>query len=128
MKRLAEPEDIGWAVRFLASKIRAGMFMGRRQGPSPPGPGTHDEGSIDDRTPTGREPMTVGNPPLHESALVGWRAKVGEVLAGPVSRRTALSADQVRLALAAIFFVSSVFYVVATIRRAVRDQTSLGGA
>ena len=33
MKRLAEPEDIGWAVRFLASEIiRAGMFMGPAAG------------------------------------------------------------------------------------------------
>jgi len=70
--------------------------------------------------------MTVGNPALHESALVGWRAKVGEALAGPVSRRTPLSADQVRLALALVFFVSSVYYVAATIRRAVRDQSSRG--
>jgi hypothetical protein len=57
---------------------------------------------------------------LQESALVGWRGKVGEALAGPLSRRTPLTADQVRIVLAAAFFASSVFYVVATVRRAVR--------
>lgn len=59
---------------------------------------------------------------LHESALVGWRGVVGEVLAGPLSRRTPLTADQVRIILAAAFFVSSTYYVVATLRRAVRDR------
>ena len=74
------------------------------------------------------KPMTGGNTPLHQSALVGWRGKVSEALAGPLSRRTPLSADQVRIALALTFFASSVFYVVATVRRAVRDRSSLGGA
>ena len=66
--------------------------------------------------------------PLHESALVGWRGKVGDALAGPVSHRTKLTADQVRLVLALVFFLSSVYYVVATVRRAVRDRSSSGGA
>ena len=59
---------------------------------------------------------------LHESALVGWRGKVSEALAGTLSRRTPLTADQVRIVLAAAFFASSTFYVVATVRRAVRDR------
>ena len=66
--------------------------------------------------------------PLHESALVGWRGKVGDALAGPVSHRTELTADQVRLVLGLVFFLSSVYYVVATVRRAVRDRSSSGGA
>jgi hypothetical protein len=66
--------------------------------------------------------------PLHESALVGWRGKVGDALAGPVSHRTKLTADQVRLVLGLVFFLSSVYYVVATVRRAVRDRSSSGGA
>ncbi|HEX2503162.1 MAG TPA: hypothetical protein VHK00_04405 [Miltoncostaeaceae bacterium] len=72
--------------------------------------------------------MTGGKTPLHRSALVGWRGKLSEALAGPLSRRTPLSADQVRIALALAFFASSVFYVVATIRRAVRDRSSFGDA
>ena len=66
--------------------------------------------------------------PLPESALVGWRGKVGDALAGPVSHRTKLTADQVRLVLGLVFFLSSVYYVVATVRRAVRDRSSSGGA
>ena len=53
------------------------------------------------------KPMTGGNTPLHQSALVGWRGKVSEALAGPLSRRTPLSADQVRIVLALTFFASS---------------------
>jgi hypothetical protein len=66
--------------------------------------------------------------PLHRSALVGWRGKVSEALAGPLSRRTPLSTDQVQIVLALAFFASSVFYVVATIRRAVRHRSGLGEA
>ena len=66
--------------------------------------------------------MTDSRTPLHRSALVGWRGKVSEALAGPVSHRTPLPAEQVRVALALAFFASSVFYVVATVRRAVRDR------
>jgi hypothetical protein len=45
---------------------------------------------------------------------------VSEAAAEPLARRTPLTADQVRLAFAAAFFASSVFYVVATVRRATR--------
>jgi hypothetical protein len=72
--------------------------------------------------------MTGGKTPLHRSALVGWRGKVSEALAEPLSRRTPLSADQVQIVLALAFFASSLFYVVATIRRAVRDRSSFGDA
>ena len=54
--------------------------------------------------------------------------QVGDALAGPVSHRTELTADQVRLVLGLVFFLSSVYYVVATVRRAVRDRSSSGGA
>jgi hypothetical protein len=72
--------------------------------------------------------MTGGKTPLHRSALVGWRGKVSEALAEPLSRRTPLSADQVQIVLALAFFASSLFYVVATIRRAVRDRSTFGDA
>ena len=52
------------------------------------------------------------------AGLQGWRAKVGDALAGPVSQRTPLSADQVRAGLGGVFFVLSVLYVVKTVRAA----------
>jgi hypothetical protein len=70
----------------------------------------------------------TGKVPLHESALVGWRSKLGDAVAGPVSQRTPLTADQVRLALGLAFFLSSVYYVVATVRRAVRGRSATGEA
>lgn len=54
------------------------------------------------------------------TALVGWRMKVGEAVVAPLSRRTPLSVDQARVLIGAIFFASSLYYVVGTLRRAVR--------
>ena len=55
-----------------------------------------------------------------QAGLQGWRAKVGDSLAEPVSKRTPLSADQVRAAVGALFFVLSVIYVVNVVLAAVR--------
>ena len=52
------------------------------------------------------------------AGLQGWRAKVGDALADPVSQRTPLSADQVRAGLGGVFFALSVLYVVKTVRAA----------
>ena len=56
--------------------------------------------------------LSIGN-----AALKGWRAKVADAVAQPVSRQTRLTDDQVRAAVGASFFVLSVVYVVGTIRR-----------
>lgn len=50
---------------------------------------------------------------LGQAGLVGWRRKVGERIAEPVSRRTRLDFDQV-LALVGVIFVAI------TIRRVIR--------
>ena len=55
---------------------------------------------------------------LGELALVGWRKRVGEPIADVVSDHTPLSAQQARGLLGALFFVLSVYYVAATLRRA----------
>jgi hypothetical protein len=52
------------------------------------------------------------------AGLQGWRGKVGDTVAGPVSKRTPLDADQVRAAVGALFFVLAVVYVVKTLREA----------
>lgn len=55
---------------------------------------------------------------LGTAGLQGWRGKVGDTVAGPVSKRTPLTAEQVRAAVGALFFVLSVVYVVRTLRAA----------
>jgi len=59
-----------------------------------------------------------------KTALSGWRAKVADGLAGPVSGRTSLSPDAVRAVVGAAFFVLSVYYVIGTAVRAVRAARS----
>jgi hypothetical protein len=53
-----------------------------------------------------------------QAGLQGWRAKLADGVAEPVSQRTPLNEDQVRAALGAVFFVLSVMYVVKTVRSA----------
>lgn len=55
---------------------------------------------------------------LGTAGLQGWRAKVGDTVAGPVSRRTPLSDEQVRAVVGALFFVLAVTYIVKTLREA----------
>ena len=57
-----------------------------------------------------------------KAGLQGWRAKVGDAVAGPVSRRSPLTDDQVRAAVGGVFFALAASYVVATIRRILADR------
>ena len=60
-----------------------------------------------------------------QAGLQGWRKKVADGVAGPLSGRTPLSEDQARALLGATFFVLSVLYVVktsTTVARAVRGR------
>jgi hypothetical protein len=50
-----------------------------------------------------------------DAGLHGWKARVGEGVADRVSSRTRLSADHVKLALGAAFFLLSLQYVVKTV-------------
>jgi len=54
---------------------------------------------------------------LGKAGLQGWRAKVGDVIAGPVAQRSGLTDDQVRAAVGGLFFVLSLIYVLGTVRR-----------
>jgi hypothetical protein len=56
---------------------------------------------------------------LGQTALVGWREKVANGIAGPVSERTELSNEQVRALVGAFFFALALYYVAGTLRRAV---------
>jgi hypothetical protein len=55
------------------------------------------------------------------AGLQGWRAKVGDRLAEPVSKRTPLDAEQVRAAIGALFFALALLYVVKTLSAAARQ-------
>lgn len=55
---------------------------------------------------------------LGKQGLVGWREKVADGVAEPISSRSPLSEDQVRAIIGATFFALSVYYVVDTVRRA----------
>lgn len=56
-----------------------------------------------------------------KAGLQGWRAKVGDAVAGPVAQRSPLTDDQVRAVVGGLFFVLSVLYVVSTVRRILAD-------
>lgn len=56
-----------------------------------------------------------------KAGLQGWRAKVGNAVAGPVAQRSPFTDEQVRAAVGGLFFVLSMVYVVGTIRRILAD-------
>jgi hypothetical protein len=60
---------------------------------------------------------------LGQTALVGWRRKAADSVAGPVSERTPLADEQVRAVVGALFFALAVYYVIGTLRRAVVAAT-----
>ncbi|HEU6445497.1 MAG TPA: hypothetical protein VFL61_10610 [Gaiellaceae bacterium] len=55
-----------------------------------------------------------------QAGLVGWRGRLADRIEKPVSKRTPLSAKQVRAILGALFFVKSAIYVGRSIRRAMK--------
>jgi hypothetical protein len=56
-----------------------------------------------------------------QSGLQGWRAKVADQVAVPVSRRTPLSAEQVRATVGGAFVVLSALYLVKTAKAATQE-------
>ncbi len=58
---------------------------------------------------------------LGQTGLKGWRVAVGDRLAGPISQRTPLRADQVRALFGAVFFGLALKYVVTTARDLARQ-------
>ena len=55
-----------------------------------------------------------------KAGLQGWRAKVGDVVAGPIAKHSRFTDDQVRAAVGGLFFLLSVTYVIGTVRRLAR--------
>jgi len=58
------------------------------------------------------DPVAAG-----QAGLQGWRVKVADKVASPVSNHSPLSDEQVKAALGALFFGLSVMYVVSTVKR-----------
>lgn len=58
---------------------------------------------------------------LGQAGLKGWRQKVGDTVAGPVSARTPLSDDQARALVGALFFALALLYVIRTSATAARQ-------
>ena len=55
---------------------------------------------------------------LGQAGLQGWREKVADGVAEPLSNRTPLHEDQVRALIGGVFFVLSVLYIVKSVRSA----------
>jgi hypothetical protein len=56
---------------------------------------------------------------LGKAGLQGWREKVGDAAAKPLSSKTKLEEDHVKAAVGAAFFVLAVVYIVTTIKEVV---------
>jgi hypothetical protein len=70
-----------------------------------------DTGEVEDM-----DPVALG-----KLAATGWRSKVADAVAEPVSRKAPVEPDQVRAAVGGIFFLLSLYYVIQTIRRATQE-------
>jgi hypothetical protein len=53
-----------------------------------------------------------------QAGLQGWREKVADGVAAPVSNRTPLDEDQVRALIGGVFFVLSVVYIIQAVKAA----------
>ncbi len=62
------------------------------------------------------DPVELGN-----MAATGWRAKVADALADPLSKVAPVKPEQARALVGATFFVLSLVYVVQTSRRAAQQ-------
>ena len=58
---------------------------------------------------------------LAQAGLVGWRKSVADRVAPPAAVRGPASEDQLRALIGALFFALSLYYVVSTIVRMVKE-------
>jgi hypothetical protein len=58
---------------------------------------------------------------VSEHALTGWRDKVAQGAAKPFEDRTKIEPDQVRAVIGAVFFLLSLYYVISTVVKVVRE-------
>ena len=58
---------------------------------------------------------------MGKAGLQGWRAKLADAIAPPVSRHAPVTDDQIRAVVGGLFFVLSVVYVVGVVKELI-DQ------
>lgn len=67
--------------------------------------------------PLGQHDLIMANTTsIGQAGLQGWRVKVADAVAAPVSQRTPFNEDQVRGLVGVTFFVLSVMYIVKTVK------------
>jgi hypothetical protein len=59
-----------------------------------------------------------------QAGLVGWRKAIADRAAPPAAKRAPVSEEQVRAAIGGAFFLLSVYYVVSTVVRMVKNARS----
>ena len=57
-----------------------------------------------------------------QAGLVGWRKAIADRAAPTAAKRAPVSEEQVRAAIGAVFFLLSLYYVVSTIVRIVKNS------
>jgi hypothetical protein len=68
--------------------------------------------------------MTKTHEQIGHAGLTGWREKVANTVAPPAAQRGPVTEDQVRAAIGATFYVLSLWYVVSTTAKIVKQLRS----
>ena len=61
---------------------------------------------------------------LGQAGLVGWRKGIADRVAPPAAKRSPVTEDQVRAVIGSAFYVLSVYYVVSTTARMIKNLRS----
>lgn len=119
--------DEALAQEFADDRYMGGVVLPPRDGWACPAGRTPRRRRPCVRTPAGGTPLAARRVPDRAAAdsgrdtagnaVHGWRVKVADAVAKPVSKHSALSDDQVRAAFGAVFFALSLAYVLSTVRR-----------
>ena len=68
--------------------------------------------------------MTSTQQQIGQAGLVGWRKGIADRVAPPAAKRGPVTEEQIRAAIGAGFYVLSLYYVVSTTARIVKNLRS----